>query len=118
MGEQTTYITKKKLTNNKKELFYFEKSEFDKIIKIKNSWLTKKKTLSNMLRINILYMIQNAGSGHIGTSFSSIDLFNNNSNEIIPTPKAISNKLNIVLNGLRIIFIQLNLFIFIIQLMY
>ena len=76
MGEQTTYITKKKLTNNKKELFYFEKSEFDKIIKIKNSWLTKKKTLSNMLRINILYMIQNAGSGHIGTSFSSIDLVN------------------------------------------
>ena len=29
-----------------------------------------------MLRINILYMIQNAGSGHIGTSFSSIDLVN------------------------------------------
>lgn len=29
-----------------------------------------------MLRLNILYMIQNAGSGHIGTSFSSIDLVN------------------------------------------
>ena len=76
MGEQTTYINKKEINNSHKELFYFEKSEFDKIIKIKNNWLIKKKTLSNMLRVNILYMIQNAGSGHIGTSFSAIDLVN------------------------------------------
>ncbi|OUU25777.1 MAG: hypothetical protein CBB97_09050 [Candidatus Endolissoclinum sp. TMED37] len=76
MGEQTTYINKKESNKNKEELFYFEKSEFDKIIKTKSNWVTKKKVLSNMLRLNILYMIQNAGSGHIGTSFSSIDLVN------------------------------------------
>ena len=76
MGEQTTYINKKETNKNKEELFYFEKSEFDKIIKTKSNWVTKKKVLSNMLRLNILYMIQNAGSGHIGTSFSSIDLVN------------------------------------------
>ncbi len=76
MGEQTTYISKKKLNKDKEELFYFEKSEFNKIIKKKINWLSKKKALSNMLRLNILYMIQNAGSGHIGTSFSSIDLVN------------------------------------------
>jgi len=76
MGEQTTYINKKEITSNNKELFYFKKSEFNKIIKIKNNWLIKKKALSNMLRVNILYMIQNAGSGHIGTSFSAIDLVN------------------------------------------
>jgi len=76
MGEQTTYIFKKKLNPSKNELFYFDKNEFKKIIKIKKNWLVKKHILSNMLRINILYMIQNAGSGHIGTSFSSIDLVN------------------------------------------
>ena len=54
MGEQTNYLTKKELTDNKEELFYFGKSEFDKIIKIKDNWLAKKKTLSNMLRLNIL----------------------------------------------------------------
>ncbi len=75
MGEQTTYVNKK-LKKNEEELFYFEKSEFNKIIKIKSNWLIKKKVLSNMLRLNVLYMIQNAGSGHIGTSFSSIDLVN------------------------------------------
>ena len=76
MGEQTTYIEKKELTKNKKELFYFQSSEFNKINNLKISWHNKKKILSIMLRINILYMIQNAGSGHIGTSFSSIDLVN------------------------------------------
>ena len=75
MGEKTTYVNKK-LKKNEEELFFFGKSEFNKIIKIKSSWLVKKKVLSNMLRLNILYMIQNAGSGHIGTSFSSIDLVN------------------------------------------
>ena len=76
MGEQTTYISKEELTQNKNELFYFKKSEFKRVIKTKSKWLVKKSFLSNMLRINILYMIQNAGSGHIGTSFSSIDLVN------------------------------------------
>ena len=76
MGEQTTYIEKKKLTKNKKELFYFKNSEFNKINNLNINWHDKKKIYSMMLRINILYMIQNAGSGHIGTSFSSIDLVN------------------------------------------
>tara|TARA_B100000780_G_scaffold177811_1_gene124667 strand:+ start:3974 stop:5923 length:1950 start_codon:yes stop_codon:yes gene_type:complete len=76
MGEQTSYIYKKKIDQNKNELFYFDYIEFKKIIKIKKNWLVKKHILSNMLRINILYMIQSAGSGHIGTSFSSIDLVN------------------------------------------
>ena len=65
MGEQTSYIYKKKIDQNKNELFYFDYIEFKKIIKIKKNWLVKKHILSNMLRINILYMIQSAGSGHI-----------------------------------------------------
>ena len=34
----------------------------------------KSELLSYLCRINILYMINKAGSGHIGSSFSSIDL--------------------------------------------
>ena len=44
MGEQTTYINKKESNKNKEELFYFEKSEFDKIIKTKSNWVTKKES--------------------------------------------------------------------------
>lgn len=40
---------------------------------IKNS-LLKCQILSDIFRINTLYMIMKAGSGHIGTSFSSIDI--------------------------------------------
>ena len=32
------------------------------------------KIFSNMCRVNILFMIANAGSGHIGSSFSSIEI--------------------------------------------
>ena len=34
----------------------------------------KSELLSDLCRINILYMINKAGSGHIGSSFSSVDL--------------------------------------------
>lgn len=46
-------------------LYYIPKEEFDKV--------TDLKVLADMHRINILYMIQNAGSGHIGSAFSAID---------------------------------------------
>lgn len=46
-------------------LYYIEKEEFDKV--------TDLKVLADMHRINILYMIQQAGSGHIGSAFSAID---------------------------------------------
>lgn len=46
-------------------LYYIPKEEFQKV--------TDLKVLSDMHRINILYMIQNAGSGHIGSAFSAID---------------------------------------------
>jgi transketolase len=76
MGEQTKYISEKNKSSKIKNLFYFKKSEFEKIKKIKINWLERKKLISTMLRLNILYMIQSANSGHIGASFSSIDLIN------------------------------------------
>ena len=41
MGEQTSYIHKKKINQNKNELFYFDYIEFKKIIKIKKIGLLK-----------------------------------------------------------------------------
>jgi len=76
MDEQITYRKDNKKNNQKINLYYYKREQFKKIEKYKLNWILKKKVISNMLRMNILYMIQKAGSGHIGTSFSSIDLVN------------------------------------------
>ncbi|MBM31889.1 MAG: transketolase [Chloroflexi bacterium] len=47
---------------------------FNNLLKEEIQPEVKSELLSYLCRINILYMINNAGSGHIGTSFSSIDL--------------------------------------------
>lgn len=62
-----------KLQNNYK-LKFVDKLEIERILDISNDPIMKAKLFSNMARINTLYMIKKAGSGHIGTSFSSIDI--------------------------------------------
>ena len=76
MGEQISYTKDVKKKNPKIDLYFYKKDQFKKIEKFKLSWILKKQVISNMLRTNILYMIQKSGSGHIGTSFSSVDLIN------------------------------------------
>jgi len=61
----------KPLQNN---LYYFNLKEIDKVLSTKINSLRKTELLSIIHRINILYMVANAGSGHIGSSFSSIDI--------------------------------------------
>ena len=56
-------------------LFYVPKQQFESVLESSCSPEVKTEIFSNLCRINCLYMIQKAGSGHIGTSFSSIDLF-------------------------------------------
>jgi transketolase len=78
MGEQITYYSVSEAiesTTDTESLYYYPKEEFSKIIlnsKIEN--LEKVKIFSYMCRLNTLYMIAKAGSGHIGGSFSSIDI--------------------------------------------
>ena len=57
------------------KLFYVPKQQFESVLESSCSPEVKTEIFSNLCRINCLYMIQKAGSGHIGTSFSSIDLF-------------------------------------------
>ncbi|MEC7881226.1 MAG: 1-deoxy-D-xylulose-5-phosphate synthase N-terminal domain-containing protein, partial [Chloroflexota bacterium] len=54
-------------------LSYISKENFDSLLSTEINPLQKNKIFSDLCRINILYMICNAGSGHIGSSFSSID---------------------------------------------
>ena len=56
-------------------LIYVPKQQFESVLESSCSLEVKTEIFSNLCRINCLYMIQKAGSGHIGTSFSSIDLF-------------------------------------------
>jgi len=56
------------------KLYFVPLEEIQRIRKITIDQLTLCEILSQALRINILYMIKRAGSGHIGTSFSSIDI--------------------------------------------
>ena len=56
------------------KLSYIPKHELIRILSIEVSKLQKAELISLISRINTLYMINKAGSGHIGTSFSSMDL--------------------------------------------
>ncbi len=56
------------------KIFFFKKKNFDDILKKKISNFKKAELLSLLHRVNILSMIKNSGSGHIGTSFSALEL--------------------------------------------
>lgn len=59
-------------------IYYFKKNCFDKIFndsRLNNS--KKTLALSLMCKINTLYSIQKAGSGHLGSSLSALDIFFN-----------------------------------------
>ena len=59
---------------NKNKVCFINYSEFKKIKKKKINKYQKAKFFSVMCRINTLSMVKIAGSGHLGTSFSAIDL--------------------------------------------
>ena len=56
------------------QLSYIPKQEIERILSFEIDDITRADLISVISRINTLYMINNAGSGHIGTSFSSMDL--------------------------------------------
>ncbi|EPR35555.1 Transketolase domain-containing protein [Alkalidesulfovibrio alkalitolerans DSM 16529] len=70
------------------DLFYIPKAEFDRVRSLDLNAADKALLFADMCRLNCLYMIAKAGSGHIGTSFSCLDiltwlhLFEMNANDI------------------------------------
>jgi len=57
------------------EPYFVGRGEFDRIRRLNASRADITALFADMARLNALHMIATAGSGHIGSSFSSIDLF-------------------------------------------
>jgi transketolase len=76
MGEQINYSISEALENemSQRKLRYISKKYFDYLLKIKINKKITAELFTTMVRYNTLYMISKAGSGHIGGSFSSIDI--------------------------------------------
>lgn len=55
-------------------LYYADKRAFDSVLKSGASPRDKTALFADLARLNALYMIAKAGSGHIGSSFSSLDI--------------------------------------------
>ena len=57
------------------KLDFFPLEEFHRILSLGIDKKLQANLFSDMCRVNALYMIASAGSGHIGSSFSSMDIF-------------------------------------------
>jgi transketolase len=55
-------------------LYYAPKEEFERVLGSALPKLQKVKIFADLCRLNTLYMIARCGSGHIGSSFSSLDI--------------------------------------------
>jgi len=76
MGEQTSYSLSEAVSENTSgiELSYYTQSEFNKVTQASISKKDKAILFADLARYNTLYMIAKAGSGHLGSSFSSMDI--------------------------------------------
>ena len=57
------------------EIFFVPYKEINKIINLKINDFIKAELLALVNRLNTISIIKKAGSGHIGTSLSAIDIF-------------------------------------------
>lgn len=55
-------------------LYFVPRNEFQRVLKSDLNTIQKTRIFSYLCRINVLYMIAKAGSGHIGSSFSSLEI--------------------------------------------
>jgi transketolase len=56
------------------EMKYIPKTEFDKVRALNIAWDEKCQILSKMSRLNTLFEVKRAGSGHLGSSLSAMDI--------------------------------------------
>src|ERR1700733_8579383 len=55
-------------------LYFVPKRVFDRVRALPLARHERARIVADLCRINVLYMIARAGSGHIGSSFSSLDI--------------------------------------------
>ena len=56
------------------KLTYVPYSEFERVRDLSTDPISRASVFASLCRINTLYMIKRAGSGHIGSSFSCTDI--------------------------------------------
>lgn len=76
MGEQVSYSIPEAVESStgRNVLMYFDKAAFDAVVHAKSQPLHVAALFAQMARFNALYMVARAGSGHLGSSFSSLDI--------------------------------------------
>lgn len=76
MGEQVTYSISEAIESSTDgvSISYFSKEAFDLLLQKELSLKDKTFLFAQMARFNTLYMVARAGSGHLGGSFSSLDI--------------------------------------------
>jgi len=55
-------------------LYFIDRTEFQRILGLAAPNPARTRLFAEACRLNALYMIARAGSGHIGSSFSSLDI--------------------------------------------
>src|SRR5207247_3599108 len=55
-------------------LRYLKREELERIRRIEGDRYERASAFADACRLNVLYMVQRAGSGHLGTTFSSLDI--------------------------------------------
>jgi transketolase len=56
------------------ELRYVPRAEFDRIRSLEGDRYERAAAFADACRLNVLYMVRRVGSGHLGTTFSSLDI--------------------------------------------
>ncbi|MFA7279370.1 MAG: transketolase C-terminal domain-containing protein [Sterolibacterium sp.] len=76
MGEQITYSQSEAVqeTTAGTRLYYFPQEAFERARQAGGSPLARTRLFGALARFNALYMVSRAGSGHLGSSFSSMDV--------------------------------------------
>lgn len=76
MGEQITYSQSEAVqeTTAGTRLHHFPKEAFERVLACTGPAPARTRLFAQLARFNTLYMIARAGSGHVGSSFSSLDI--------------------------------------------
>ncbi len=76
MGEYVNYSLSEteQSANSANPLLYLPLSSYKELLKVDSSPIEKTALFAQMARFNALYMVSSAGSGHLGSSFSSLDI--------------------------------------------
>ena len=56
------------------ELRYVPRAEFDRIRSLEGDRYERTAAFADACRLNVLYMVRRVGSGHLGTTFSSLEI--------------------------------------------